>query len=87
MVDREATNHMSVQVGLLFKNVAAGCVMHARRETDTYKFSLLTQLTISIPTNFAHFHVLEHFRKLFIFLNHDVLYQRFPVFPRARSLS
>jgi hypothetical protein len=66
VVDGGQGSHQSpVQVRLLFKNVAAGCVMHARREADTYKFSLLTQLTISTPTNFAHLHVLEHFRKLF----------------------
>jgi hypothetical protein len=30
---------------------------------------VLSQLTISIPTNFAHHHVLENFRKLFYLLN------------------
>jgi hypothetical protein len=51
--------------GFFLKSAGAGCEMHARRETDKDKLYLLSQLTISIPTNFAHLHVLEHLRKLF----------------------
>jgi hypothetical protein len=42
--------------------------MHPRRATDKDKFSLLSQFTISIRTNFAHLHILEHFRKFFYLL-------------------
>jgi hypothetical protein len=42
--------------------------MHAIREKDKDKFYILSLFTISIPTNFAHVHVLEHFRKLFYIL-------------------
>jgi hypothetical protein len=68
VLERQATNHQCKSY-FFKKRATAGCEMHAARpEIDEDKFSILSQFTISIPTNFAHLHVLEHFRKLFYIL-------------------